>query len=107
MILDLSFIQHIKQEKYLLVLLYRRRKNAQDSRKTMKRGMNMPRIRPDFTKSPYFVDEPGNWHLKPGAPEHLHSELKNYLRSLEVADEIGTINGNHIEYPYGDHKTFQ
>ncbi|CAH2714283.1 hypothetical protein BACCIP111895_01444 [Neobacillus rhizosphaerae] len=62
----------------------------------------MPRIRPEFTKSTYFVDEPGNWHLKAGAPKELQAELKNYLNSLEDLDEPGTINGVQIDYPY-DH----
>lgn len=57
----------------------------------------MPRIRPEFTNSPYFVDEPGNWHLKPGAPKELQAEFKNYMNSLEVIDEPGTINGVHID----------
>ncbi|MGJ7909628.1 hypothetical protein [Neobacillus sp. LXY-1] len=60
----------------------------------------MPRIRPEFTKSPYFVDEPGNWHLKPGAPKELHDELNKYLESLENLDESGTIEGVKIDYPY-------
>jgi hypothetical protein len=61
----------------------------------------MPRIRPEFTKSPYFVDEPGNWHLKPGAPSELQDELKRYLQELEqIENEPGTIYGNHIDYPY-------
>ncbi|MCM2532040.1 hypothetical protein NDK43_06095 [Neobacillus pocheonensis] len=60
----------------------------------------MPIIRPEFTKSPYFVDEPGNWHLKPGASEDLQIELKNYLNSLEQIDDPGTINGIRIDYPY-------
>lgn len=60
----------------------------------------MPRIRPEFTKSPYFVDEPGNWHLKAGAPKELQAELKNYLSSLEDLDMAGTINGVQIDYPY-------
>ncbi|MGG3468888.1 hypothetical protein ABES02_15575 [Neobacillus pocheonensis] len=59
----------------------------------------MPRMRPEFTKSPYFVDEPGNWHLKPGAPKELQVELTNYLNSLEEMNEPGTINGVQIE-PY-------
>lgn len=60
----------------------------------------MPINRPEFTKSPYFVDEPGNWHLKPGASEDLQIELKNYLNSLEQIDDPGTINGIRIDYPY-------
>ncbi|WHY75618.1 hypothetical protein QNH20_15945 [Neobacillus sp. WH10] len=60
----------------------------------------MPRTRPEFTKSPYFVDEPGNWHLKPGAPKEQEIELANYLSSLENVDEPGTINGVQIQFPY-------
>lgn len=60
----------------------------------------MPRIRPEFTKSPYFVDEPGNWHLNPGAPKDLQTELENYLNNLQDINEPGTINGNHIEFPF-------
>ncbi|MGG3564481.1 hypothetical protein ABES03_23090 [Neobacillus rhizosphaerae] len=60
----------------------------------------MPRIRPEFTKSQFFVDEPGNWHLKPGAPKELKEELENYLSSLEDVDEPGTVNGIQIDYPY-------
>ena len=60
----------------------------------------MPRMKPKFTKSPYFVAEPGNWHLKPGAPKELELELAQYLNNLTINDEGGTINGNHIEYPY-------
>ncbi|WP_066313561.1 hypothetical protein [Bacillus sp. FJAT-29814] len=59
----------------------------------------MPRIRPDFTKSPFFVDEPGNWHLRPGAPKELQIELENYLQSLEDVSQPGTIDGNDIEWP--------
>ncbi|MFJ7725774.1 hypothetical protein ACIQXV_06360 [Neobacillus sp. NPDC097160] len=62
----------------------------------------MPRIRPEFTKSPYFVDEPGNWHLKSGAPKGLQIELDNYLASLETLEEPGTLNGVQIQYPF-DH----
>lgn len=60
----------------------------------------MPRKRPEFTKSPYFVDEPGNWHLKPDAPKDLQEEFNNYMNSLEAIDEPGSVNGVHIEYPY-------
>lgn len=48
-------------------------------------------------KSPYFVDEPGNWHLKDGAPKQMQIELENYLQSLEDLNEEGTINGNQID----------
>lgn len=59
----------------------------------------MPSLRPDFTKSPYFIDEPGNWHLKPGAPKQLQRELESYLNSLTEYDDPGSINGNNIDYP--------
>lgn len=61
---------------------------------------DMPRIRPEFTKSPYFVDEPGNWHLKPGAPVELQEEFEQYMASLRDIDEDGAFNGIHISYPY-------
>jgi hypothetical protein len=63
----------------------------------------LPRIRPRFTKSPYFVDEPGNWHLQQGAPKQLKHEFDDYMTSLEETnegDDPGSINGNKIEYPY-------
>jgi hypothetical protein len=66
----------------------------------MKELILMPRIRPDFTKSPYFVDDPGNWHLKPGAPRELQIEFQNYMNGLNEIEEAGTINGIHINYPY-------
>lgn len=60
----------------------------------------MSETRPNFMKSPYFIEEPGNWHLKQGAPKELQKELEGYLKSLEDDDDPGTINGNKIEYPY-------
>ncbi|CRK83717.1 hypothetical protein [Neobacillus massiliamazoniensis] len=60
----------------------------------------MPRIRPEFTKSPYFVEEPGNWHLKTGAPKELQIEFENFMDSLKDPEEAGTINGIDIDYPY-------
>jgi hypothetical protein len=60
----------------------------------------MPKLRPDFTKSPYFVDQPGNWHLKEGAPKKLQKELQQYLESLTEVEDSGTINGNTIDFPY-------
>lgn len=60
----------------------------------------MPRIRPEFTKSPYFVDEPGNWHLKPDAPKEMQREFERYMNDLQEVGEAGTINGVDIDYPY-------
>lgn len=36
---------------------------------------------PKFMDSPYFVDEPGNWHLKPGAPPEVVKEFEAYMKS--------------------------
>ena len=60
----------------------------------------MPKEQSDFTKSQYFVDEPGNWHLREGAPKKLQKELQQYLESLTEIDDSGTINGNTIDFPY-------
>ncbi|MBB2478811.1 hypothetical protein H5P36_01165 [Bacillus sp. APMAM] len=60
----------------------------------------MTRRIPTFMDSPYFVDEPGNWHLKYGAPEELQIELQEYMEALEDENVPGTIYGNHISYPY-------
>ena len=35
---------------------------------------------PKFIDSPYFVPEPGNWHLKPGAPEEVVKEFEEYMK---------------------------
>jgi hypothetical protein len=35
----------------------------------------MTEAKPEFIDSPYFVDEPGNWHLKPDAPDNLKKNL--------------------------------
>lgn len=36
---------------------------------------------PKFIDSPYFVDEPGNWHLKPGAPGDVVKEFEEYMKN--------------------------
>jgi hypothetical protein len=60
----------------------------------------MPRKRPQFTKSPFFIDEPGNWHLKPGAPVEIQEEFENYMSSLMDDYQPGAINGVSIDYPF-------
>jgi hypothetical protein len=40
--------------------------------------------RPSFADSPYFVAEPGNWHLKPGAPAEVVEEFTQFM--AEVAE---------------------
>lgn len=51
--------------------------------------------------SPYFVDEPGNWHLKEGASKQLIHEFHSYMESLEhIQNRPASIDGIHIDYPY-------
>lgn len=36
---------------------------------------------PKFISSPFLVMEPGNWHLKPGAPQEIIDEFNEYIRT--------------------------
>lgn len=38
--------------------------------------------RPNFIDSPYFVNEPGNWHLKPGAPSEVQREFNRFKKAM-------------------------
>ena len=40
-------------------------------------------ICPKFIDSPFFVDEPGNWHLKPGAPDEVVKEFQEFMATME------------------------
>ena len=42
---------------------------------------------PKFLDSPYFVDEPGNWHLKPGAPEETVKEFEAFTKAMDKPSE--------------------
>jgi hypothetical protein len=42
--------------------------------------------RPAFMDSPYFVGDPGNWHLKPGAPEAVVKEFERFMRQSDSLD---------------------
>lgn len=42
---------------------------------------------PKFMSSPYFVEEPGNWHLKPGAPEDIVREFQEFLNMMDGEPE--------------------
>lgn len=42
---------------------------------------------PKFYESPYFVDEPGNWHLKPGAPKEVVEEFERFMDAQEALNE--------------------
>lgn len=54
--------------------------------------------RPKFLDSPYFVDEPGNWHLKPGAPIEVQTELEDFLTEDELGDlaKVPRITGKDL-----------
>lgn len=52
---------------------------------------------PKFYDSPYFVDEPGNWHLKPGAPEDVVKEFNEYMKAdLDEITETTAKSFNEI-----------
>ena len=36
---------------------------------------------PNFIKSPFFVPEFGNWHLKDGAPKEVVDEFNEYMKN--------------------------
>ncbi|XJZ25959.1 hypothetical protein ACF5W4_11155 [Bacillota bacterium Lsc_1132] len=42
--------------------------------------------RPKFLDSEYFVDEPGNWHLKPGAPDDVVKEFQEFMDGDEAEE---------------------
>lgn len=44
---------------------------------------------PNFVKSPYFVMEDGNWHLKEGAPEDVKKEFEEYMEYTKKLEEEG------------------
>ena len=35
---------------------------------------------PSFIDSPYFVEEPFNWHLTEDAPDHIKKEFEEYMK---------------------------
>lgn len=43
--------------------------------------------RPNFIDSPFFVGEPGNWHLKPGAPKEVQKEFERFRQDLAQQTE--------------------
>lgn len=45
--------------------------------------------RPDFVDSPFFVDDLGNWHLKPGAPADVVKEFNEFLEMMDLAEALG------------------
>ena len=51
---------------------------------------------PSFYNSPYFVEEIGNWHLTPDAPEEVKKEFEEYMREEEQIHE--EVFGEYDEY---------
>ena len=50
---------------------------------------------PKFYDSPYFVDEPGNWHIKPGAPKEVVEEFEAFQKAQKSMDPVRKYD--HIE----------
>lgn len=46
---------------------------------------------PDFFTSEWFVPEPDNWHLKPGAPKEIQDEFDAYMKAQKEAEAKGII----------------
>lgn len=46
---------------------------------------------PDFFTSEWFVPEPDNWHLKPGAPQEIVDEFNEYMKTHSSELENGVI----------------
>jgi hypothetical protein len=51
----------------------------------------MASVRPKFLDSKYFVGEPGNWHLKDGAPEKVKKEFQDFMGADEAQLEEPTL----------------
>ena len=45
---------------------------------------------PKFFDSPFFVDDPGNWHLKEGAPPEIVKEFNDYMAVLGMNDSAAS-----------------
>lgn len=44
---------------------------------------------PGFMNSPFFVEEPDNWHLLPGAPEDVQHEFDEFMAEQQRHNEEG------------------
>ena len=44
---------------------------------------------PKFINSSYFVEEPDNWHLKPGAPEEVQKEFDEFMKEYDSKAKEG------------------
>lgn len=52
--------------------------------------------RPKFVDSIYFVDEPGNWHLKPGAPPEVVREFNDFINACKETQ----VEPEKCKYPH-------
>jgi len=52
---------------------------------------------PKFAKSPFLVDEPGNWHLKPGATEDIVKEFNEYMEAQKICVEAPKLDEAELE----------
>ena len=43
---------------------------------------------PSFIDSPYFVEEPFNWHLTEDAPDDIKKEFEEYMKSMEIIKKV-------------------
>ena len=46
---------------------------------------------PKFIDSPYFVEEPDNWYLKPGAPEEVQKEFDEFMDKYNSKAKEGVL----------------
>lgn len=53
--------------------------------------------KPKFIDSPYFVGEPYNWHLKPGAPKEVVDEFEAYMNLDSILGETKDMWHDEIE----------
>lgn len=51
---------------------------------------------PKFLESPFFVGEPNNWHLLPGAPEEVVLEFEQWCKDYEEAQEFNPHRQEHL-----------
>ncbi len=58
---------------------------------------------PDFYTSPYFVNEPDNWHLTDDAPEDVRKEFEEYMNHPDCVQDDGLIRAMKSYYrAFGD-----
>ena len=46
---------------------------------------------PEFAQSEWFVAEPDNWHLKPGAPPEIVKEFEEWMADHGFKEDENTI----------------